>query len=77
VPPFDSTVPITSIFSNRSAAYLKMGDAHNALEDTDAVIGLKPDFAKGYSRKGSALHALKRYKKLDQKSQRSIQEFLL
>jgi stress-induced-phosphoprotein 1 len=48
-------------FSNRSAAYLKKGDAHNALEDADAVIGLKPDFAKGYSRKGSALHALKRY----------------
>lgn len=48
-------------YSNRSAAYLSKGDAHNALEDAQACIGLKPDFAKGYSRKGAALHALKRY----------------
>jgi stress-induced-phosphoprotein 1 len=48
-------------FSNRSAAYLSQGDAHNALEDANACLGLKPDFAKGYSRKGAALHALKRY----------------
>ena len=48
-------------FSNRSAAYLKKGDAHNALEDANACIGLNPQFAKGYSRKGAALHALKRY----------------
>ena len=48
-------------YSNRSAAYLKKGDAHNALEDANAVLGLNPDFAKGYSRKGAALHALKRY----------------
>eukprot|EP00980_Cylindrotheca_fusiformis_P015469 scaffold4347_cov117-Cylindrotheca_fusiformis.AAC.13 len=48
-------------YSNRSAAYLKQGDAHNALEDANACIGLKPDFAKGYSRKGAALHSLKRY----------------
>ncbi|KAL3910667.1 MAG: hypothetical protein SGILL_007603 [Bacillariaceae sp.] len=48
-------------FSNRSAAYLKKGDAHNALEDANSVIALNPQFAKGYSRKGAALHALKRY----------------
>ncbi|KAL7570066.1 hypothetical protein ACA910_017101 [Epithemia clementina (nom. ined.)] len=48
-------------FSNRSAAYLKKGDANNALEDANACIGLNPDFAKGYSRKAAALHALKRY----------------
>jgi len=48
-------------YSNRSAAYLKKGDAHNALEDANACIGLKNDFAKGYSRKGAALHSLKRY----------------
>jgi stress-induced-phosphoprotein 1 len=48
-------------FSNRSAAYLKKGDAHNALEDANSCIGLNPGFAKGYSRKGAALHALKRY----------------
>ena len=48
-------------FSNRSAAFLKQGDANNALEDANACIGLKPDFPKGYSRKGAALHALKRF----------------
>lgn len=49
-------------YSNRSAAYLKAGDANNALEDANACIGLNPDkFPKGYSRKGAALHALKRY----------------
>lgn len=48
-------------YSNRSAAYLSKGDALNALEDANACIGLKPDFAKGYSRKGAALHSLKRY----------------
>ncbi|KAG7346191.1 peptidase C14 caspase catalytic subunit-like protein [Nitzschia inconspicua] len=48
-------------YSNRSAAYLKKGDGHNALEDANACIALNPQFAKGYSRKGAALHALKRY----------------
>jgi stress-induced-phosphoprotein 1 len=48
-------------FSNRSAAYLQKGDAHNALEDADACLGLNPEFSKGYSRKGAALHGLKRY----------------
>jgi stress-induced-phosphoprotein 1 len=48
-------------FSNRSAAYLKKGDANNALEDAKSTIALNPDFSKGYSRKGAALHALKRY----------------
>mmetsp|Transcript_13169 Transcript_13169/g.37922 ORF Transcript_13169/g.37922 Transcript_13169/m.37922 type:complete len:565 (-) Transcript_13169:168-1862(-) len=47
-------------YSNRSAAYLKKGDAHNALEDAQACIALNPAFAKGYSRKGAALHSLKR-----------------
>jgi len=48
-------------YSNRSAAYLKQGDANNALQDAEACLGLNPEFAKGYSRKGAALHSLKRY----------------
>lgn len=48
-------------YSNRSAAYMSQGDANNALEDAEACLGLNPEFAKGYSRKGAALHALKRY----------------
>ena len=48
-------------FSNRSAAYLKKGEAQNALEDAISCIGLNPEFTKGYSRKAAALHSLKRY----------------
>jgi len=48
-------------YSNRSAAYLKKGDAQNALDDANSTIALDPNFSKGYSRKGAALHALKRY----------------
>mmetsp|Transcript_6163 Transcript_6163/g.11020 ORF Transcript_6163/g.11020 Transcript_6163/m.11020 type:complete len:587 (+) Transcript_6163:63-1823(+) len=48
-------------YSNRSAAYLKKGDGNNALEDAMSTIGVNPEFSKGYSRKGAALHSLKRY----------------
>jgi stress-induced-phosphoprotein 1 len=48
-------------FSNRSAAYLKKSDAVNALADAESCIGLDPNFSKGYSRKGAALHAAKRF----------------
>lgn len=48
-------------YSNRSAAYLSSGDAHNALDDANACLGLNPEFSKGFSRKGAALHALKRF----------------
>jgi len=40
---------------------LKQGNGSNALEDANSCINLNPQFAKGYSRKGAALHALKRY----------------
>ena len=48
-------------YSNRSAAYLKGNMKQQSLDDADACIGLNPNFAKGYSRKGAALHAMKRY----------------
>ena len=48
-------------FSNRSAAHLSKGDAHAALLDGEKCIELCPTFAKGYSRKGAALHTLRRY----------------
>lgn len=48
-------------FSNRSAAYLSNGEAEKALEDADACIKLKPDWAKGYCRRGAALHKSKKY----------------
>jgi stress-induced-phosphoprotein 1 len=48
-------------YSNRSAAYLSKGDAANALIDAEKCVEVKGDWPKGYSRKGAALHALKRY----------------
>lgn len=55
----DESNPI--LYSNRSAAYLKSGDANKALEDANKCLELNADFEKGYSRKGSALHVLKKY----------------
>ncbi|ETK83281.1 hypothetical protein F441_11733 [Phytophthora nicotianae CJ01A1] len=48
-------------YSNRSAAQLKLNKADEALKDADQCIALKPNWAKGYSRRGSALYALGRY----------------
>ncbi|KAG6611183.1 putative molecular chaperone (DnaJ superfamily) [Phytophthora cinnamomi] len=49
-------------YSNRSAAFLAMGDARGkALKDAEKCIELKPDWWKGYSRKGAAEHALLRF----------------
>lgn len=48
-------------FSNRSAAYLSKGDAENALHDAEQCVKISPQWAKGYSRKGAALHSLRRY----------------
>ena len=45
-------------YSNRSAAHLNLGDATAA--DAESCIKVKPDWAKGYSRKGAALHKLNR-----------------
>lgn len=48
-------------YSNRSAAYLKLGDAPRALADAEQCVTLKPDWPKGFSRKGAALYQLGRF----------------
>ncbi|POM60779.1 Transmembrane protein [Phytophthora palmivora] len=48
-------------YSNRSAAQLKLNKAQEALNDADQCLSLKPNWPKGYSRRGSALYALGRY----------------
>ena len=48
-------------YSNRSAAYLSKGDSELALEDAVKCTELNPKWAKGYSRKGAALHAMRSY----------------
>ncbi len=49
------------LYSNRSAAYGGMGKWEEALEDATKCIEMKPDWGKGYGRKGAALHGLGRY----------------
>ena len=48
-------------YSNRSAAYAALNDYDAALTDADKTVAIKPDWVKGYSRKGAALYGLKRY----------------
>jgi stress-induced-phosphoprotein 1 len=55
-------IPTDHIFySNRSAAYLSSNQALKALDDAQVCINLAPTWPKGHSRKGAALHALKRF----------------
>uniref|UniRef100_A0A1B6FAU5 Stress-induced-phosphoprotein 1 n=1 Tax=Cuerna arida TaxID=1464854 RepID=A0A1B6FAU5_9HEMI len=49
------------LYSNRSAAYLKAGKYSEALADAETTISIKPDWTKGYSRKGSVLAYMERF----------------
>ncbi|KAI9772348.1 MAG: Hsp90 cochaperone [Candelina submexicana] len=44
------------LYSNRSGAYASLKDFDNALEDATKTTEIKPDWAKGWGRKGAALH---------------------
>ncbi|KAK7198463.1 stress-induced protein sti1 [Novymonas esmeraldas] len=48
-------------YSNRAASYLKLGAFNDALKDAEKCIELKPDFVKGYARKGHAYFWTKQY----------------
>jgi len=53
--------PDHTLYSNRSACFIQLGQWENALEDAHKCLELKEDFAKGYFRKGVALFELGRY----------------
>mmetsp|Transcript_112181 Transcript_112181/g.194772 ORF Transcript_112181/g.194772 Transcript_112181/m.194772 type:complete len:1356 (-) Transcript_112181:447-4514(-) len=48
-------------YSNRCAAYINLGRLDDALHDANKTISMKPDWPKGYSRKGSVLYKQGRY----------------
>ena len=48
-------------YSNRSAAYVKLGKLYEAVKDADECIRLAPSYGRGYGCKGSALIAMKLY----------------
>lgn len=44
------------LYSNRSGAYASLKNFDKALEDANQVTEIKPDWSKGWARKGAALH---------------------
>ena len=50
--------------SNRSHAFFKLGRYEEALEDAERTISIRPDWGKGYFRKGMALQGLGKKKRL-------------
>lgn len=46
------------ILSNRSLTHLRLGDTKAALKDAEMAISMRPDWPKGYLRKGMALRLL-------------------
>ena len=49
------------LFSNRSGARVAPRASEEALADAERATALRPDWAKGFSRKGAALYGLGRY----------------
>lgn len=48
------------LYSNRSACYAGLRDWTKALDDAESCIKANPSFAKGYGRKGAALHGARK-----------------
>lgn len=51
-----------TLYANRSLCYLQMTEAGKALRDANTCIKLRPEWLKGYYRKGAALMSFKEYK---------------
>jgi tetratricopeptide (TPR) repeat protein len=48
-----------TLYSNRSLCYVQIGNAQKALLDADVCIARRPNWVKGYYRKGAAHMSLK------------------
>ncbi|CAM0875473.1 unnamed protein product [Alopecurus aequalis] len=51
-----------TLYSNRSLCHLEMSEAEKALHDANTCIRLRPEWIKGYYRKGAAFMLLEDYK---------------
>ena len=66
--------PTDAIFySNRSGAFASLNQPQAALDDANKCIELNPQFVKGYSRKGHALHSLGQYSEAKQAYEAGLQ----
>jgi len=52
---------LSVVLANRAAAYSGMGKWEEALKDAEAVVKIKPQWAKGHFRKARALGGLQRH----------------
>lgn len=52
-----------TLYSNRSLCYVQIGKSQKALLDADVCIARRPNWVKGYYRKGAAHMSLKEHKK--------------
>lgn len=52
-----------AIYSNRSAAYIKLMEFAYAMKDAEKCLQLDPNFVKAFVRKGTCHHFMKEYHK--------------
>jgi len=71
----DDTELLYKLYCNRSAAYLQLGNAENALEDANSSILLDDAQAKGFARRGSALCTLQDYSSASECYQAALLKF--
>lgn len=62
-----------TLYSNRSLCYLKIGQPQKALLDANLCIRRKPEWAKGYYRKGAAHMSLKEYEEASEAFQDGLE----
>ena len=50
------------LYSNRSGAFAALANYAMALTDAERCVALRPEWAKGHTRRATALHGLARFK---------------